>query len=400
MNLFVLFFIGVRYFFSTSSNLFNKLTNILSIISISLGISAIIIVISIMNGFEDELKNNVLNFVPHVVISDSKNNINKFVSKNNKIISKNINKISETIISDVIVQSNSGMSIGSAFSIHNDACNIFKLYLTHTDNISLLKKNYYNAIMGQGLADILNINIGDKFRLITPNFSQLSIFGSIPNERVFKLINTFITDNEIDNYQILVNQDDLSNFLHYSKDNITKLRLWLKNPLDIENYLKNLHIPNVLIQDWRENKGELLQASKLEKNMMMLLFSLVVIISIISLVVSVSLFIMDKERDISIFTTLGLSRYNIILIFIFQGLLSGIIGTLLGTFLGLFIMNKTIGVISIINFFSRDFILPCSIVPHQIAVINLLTITCVLLSIIYPSWKATSIFPSKRLAYE
>ncbi|XBC37428.1 MAG: FtsX-like permease family protein [Buchnera aphidicola (Meitanaphis elongallis)] len=400
MNLFISFFLGFRYFFSKSNNFFNKLTNVLSIISMSFGISSVITIISVMNGFENEFKNNILNFVPHIVISGIKNSMNKYNIKKDNIVSKYIAHVSEIITSDVVVQSSSEISMGSVLSMHDKQYTMFTPYLTNSNSVNCLKKNYYNAIMGKGLANKLNIDIGDTFRLITPNVNQFSLFGNIPNKRMFRLIDTFVTDNEIDNYQILVNQKDLSNFLHYPKNHITGLRLWLKNPLDVENYLKDFHFSNVVVEDWKHSEGEILQAIKLEKYMMTLLFSLIVIVSIFSLVVSINLFIMDKERDIAILQTLGLSRYNIMLIFIFQALFSGIIGILLGTLLSFFIVNETIGIVSIIKLFFVDFVLPYSIVPSQIMIINLASIICIISFIIYPSWKSATIPPSKRLAYE
>ncbi|XBC38444.1 MAG: FtsX-like permease family protein [Buchnera aphidicola (Floraphis choui)] len=400
INLFISFFLGLRYLFGNSNNFFNKLTNISSIISMLFGTFSMITVISIMNGFEDELKNSVFNFIPHVIISNTKNSMNRLSINKNDIFSKNVKYVSEIIFSDVIIQSHSDISIGSVISIDNDRSNIFKPYIKHSKSLDFLKTNHYFAIIGKGLANKLNINIGDTFKLITPNLKQFSLFGSVPNQRTFTLIDIFITNNEIDNYQILVNQKDLSQFLHYPKNHITGLRVWLKDPLDAENYMKNFHLPNKDIKIWKKNLGELLRAAKIEKYMMISLFSLVIIISIFSIIVSISLLIMDKERDIAIFQTLGLSRYNIMLIFVFQGLFSGVTGILLGTLLSFFVLNKITGIMSIMNLFSLDFSLPYSIIPIQIIIINCLSITCILLSIIYLSWKATMAFPSKRLAYE
>ncbi|XBC43093.1 MAG: FtsX-like permease family protein [Buchnera aphidicola (Meitanaphis flavogallis)] len=400
MNLLISCFIGFRYFFSKSRTFLNKLTNVLSIISMSCGVSAVITIISIMNGFEDEFKNRILNFIPHIIVSKNNNNMNKFSINQHDLISKYVKKISEIIISDVIIQGNSAISIGSVLSMHYQQYNVFKPYLRNDNYLKILNKNNYDAIIGQGLAKKLNINIGDKFALILPNFRPFFSFKNMPNRRIFKVIDTFITNTEIDDYQVLVNHQDLSNFLCYPKDHITGLRLWLEDPLEIDNYLEHLHLSDIKIKNWKQSRGELLQAAKIENYMMIFLFSLIVMVSIFGLFVSVSLFIMNKEKDIAIFQTLGLSKCNIMLVFIFQGMLSGIIGTLLGTILSFLIMNKTIGIMSMIKLFFPNISLPCIIFFRQIITIDVISIICILLSTVYPAWKATTIFPSRRLSYE
>ncbi|XBC44130.1 MAG: FtsX-like permease family protein [Buchnera aphidicola (Schlechtendalia peitan)] len=400
MNLSITFFLGLRYFFSKSIFFSRHLTNILSIISMSLGIFSIITIISIMNGFEFELRKNILHFIPHIIIKNSDGSMDKSTVNIKNITSKYVSKISKVVFSDVIVQSYSGLSIGSAISMYHENNNLFEPYFSQNNSLKLLKNNSYNAILGERLASILNIKIGDTFKLIVPNFNQSLMFGHIPHNRIFKLVDTFSTNNEVDYYQILVNEQDLSNVLHYPKNHITGLQLWLKDPLNIENYLHNLHLSHVIIKSWKDSQGELLQAAKMEKYMMTLLFSLVLLISIFSLIVSISLLIMDKERDIAIFQTLGLSRRNIMLIFIFQGFLSGIIGIFIGTMLSFCIMKTSMGLKLISKVFSLDFLLPCIIIPSQITLINFSFITCIFLSILYPSWKATVILPSKRLAHE
>ncbi|XBC40532.1 MAG: FtsX-like permease family protein [Buchnera aphidicola (Nurudea yanoniella)] len=400
MNLFISFFIGSRYLFSFSKKIFNKFTGILSIVIMSFGISSVITVLSIMNGFENELQNNILKFVPHILISNSKGSMNMFDIDKSNIVSHDVINISDVIFRDVIVQSNFAMSIGLVTSI-NKKYNEFTPYLKNKNSLNYLKTGYYNAIIGKRLANQLNINIGDTLRLITKNTNAFSFFKSILNNHKFTLIDTFSTNNNVDNYQILVNQEDLSQFLQYPKNHITGLRIWLKDPLHVTNFLKNFHILNCLkIENWKDSQGEILQAAKIEKYMMTLLFSLIILISIFSLMVFVSLFIVEKERDIAIFQTLGLSKWNIMLIFIYQGLLSGILSILLGMLFSFFMMNETFGIVSILKKFYTDFYLPYSIVPYQIIIINFIFITCIFLSIIYPSWKITQLYPSKRLAYE
>ncbi|XBC39004.1 MAG: FtsX-like permease family protein [Buchnera aphidicola (Nurudea shiraii)] len=399
MNLFISFFISSRYFFSLSKNFFNKFTSILSIIIMSCGISSVITVLSIMNGFENELKNNILKFIPHIFINNTNGNIKIVDIKKNNILSKYIEDISETIISDVIIKSNFAISIGSVSSEYIKK-NEFKSYLTNQNSFNYLKPGHYNSIMGRELANQLGIKVGDTFELITMNFIKFPKLKIIPNKHLFLLTDTFSTNNNIDNYQILVDKEDLSNFLYYSRNYIKGFRIWLYDPLNIESCLKDFYALNFQVNSWKDSQKELLKAAKVEKYMMTLLFSLIVLVSIISLMVSISLFIIEKEKDIAIFKTLGISKWSIMLIFVFQGLLSGILSILLGMFLSIFTMNNTIGIVSIIKLFYSNFFLPYSVVFIQIVFVNCIFILCVLLSIIYPAWKATQLCPSKRLSYE
>lgn len=403
MNFYIPMFIGFRFFLGKFNFFFNKLVTVLSIISITIGVSSIIIIISIMNGCEDTFKNKVLKFIPHIIVTNNQDNINSSNHIKNIITNKYIKDVSEIVTSDVLLQSKYAFSTGIALGVklNTQYKYLLKHFLINQNLLNKLIQSPYTSIIGKNLAEQLNLNLGDTFYIASSKFHQISMFGNIPSKKMFKLIGTFSVSNEIDSYQVLVNQDDLSKFLHHPKNYITGWRLWLFNPLSIKKFLNDIpHFYNIKFRDWRETKGELFQAIEIEQYMMVFLFSLIIIKAIFSLTTSISMMIMEKERDIAIFQTLGLSKFKIIMIFIIQGLINGIIGTLLGTILSFLCLNKEHGLLSIISIFFGNVSLPILIIPFQIVLINLITLILIIAFILYPAFKIVSVNPVKRLFYE
>lgn len=394
-------FIGIRYVFNNKHTLFEKSTFFLSAIGIFIGILSLIIILSIMNGFEYKLENNIIKFIPHALVTNNIENIDPDKNPVSSIKLKGIRNISSLITAEVLLQSKHNISIANMLGIqsyHNHEPLI--KYLINKDPV-IIKSGSYQIILGAALALKMRVNKGDKVNLIIPSVNYFTILGRIPSNKIFTVGGIFDSHSEADEYQIIINQTDAAKIMNYNIKHITGWRLFLKQPLDI-NHFSNQKLPSGLIlKDWREKKGELFQAIQIEKNIMTILLSLIIIVAAFNIISSLNLIITEKRNDIAILKTLGLTKKQIIAIFMIQGSITGIIGVFLGVLLGILITNNLNYILSRISWlFDLTIYLPIYIDYCQILIISLMSIFIILLSTIYPSWYASSIEPNEIMKYE
>ncbi len=224
--------------------------------------------------------------------------------------------------------------------------------------------------------------------------------GRIPSQRVFNIIGTFAANSEVDGYQILVNQQDASRLMRYPLGNITGWRLFLSQPLSVDSLSQQSLPEGTVWKDWRDRKGELFQAVRMEKNMMGLLLSLIIAVAAFNIITSLGLLVMEKQGEVAILQTQGLSRRQIMLVFMVQGATAGVIGALLGAGLGVLLASQLNTLIPILGVLIDGATLPVEIDPLQVTVIALLAMVIALLSTLYPSWRAAAAQPAEALRYE
>ena len=224
--------------------------------------------------------------------------------------------------------------------------------------------------------------------------------GRIPSQRLFTIIGTFAANSEVDGYQMLVNQQDASRLMRYPAGNITGWRLWLDKPLQVDT-LSQQHLPAGLQwKDWRDRKGELFQAVQMEKNMMGLLLGLIIAVAAFNIVTSLGLLIMEKQGEVAILQTQGLTRRQIVAVFMVQGATAGVAGSVLGALLGVLLASQLNNLMPVIGAFIEGGALPVEISLPQIMTITLTSILLALLSTLYPSWRAAAVQPAEALRYE
>lgn len=230
--------------------------------------------------------------------------------------------------------------------------------------------------------------------------SQFTPMGRIPSQRLFTVIGTFAAGSEVDGTQLLVNQQDASRLMRYPAGNVSGWRLYLTRPLNI-NVVSQQALPDGLVmKDWRERKGELFQAVKMEKNMMGLLIGLIIAVAAFNIITSLSMMVMEKEGEVAILQTQGLKRRQIVSIFMVQGATSGIIGSLLGAGIGLLLASKLNAIMPALGLSLGGAKLPVLIDSSQVITIALFSMGLALLSTLYPSWRAAAVQPAEALRYE
>ncbi|WP_367680501.1 lipoprotein-releasing ABC transporter permease subunit LolC [Candidatus Fukatsuia anoeciicola] len=400
MYQFVTLFIGLRYIRGRTSDRFGRFVSWFSTIGITLGVIALVMVLSVMNGFESNLQNKILQLIPQVLITTKQG----FLDPQKIPIStlkelRGVNKIVPLTTSDVILQSIHSVGLGVILGINPQQYEPLANYFVNVRQ-EVLQPGRYNLIIGIKLAQELDVKPGDSLRLIVPSVSQLTPMGRIPSQRLFNVSGIFTANSEVDNYQLLLNQQDASRLMHYPLGNITGWRLFLLQPLQIDRLQAHPLPIGVLWKDWRLYKGDLFQAVHMEKNIIGLLLSLIIAVAAFNIVTSLVLLITEKQGEIAILQTLGLSRGKIMSVFMIQGASTGIIGAFIGAVVGVILASQLSTLISFLDFLINGISLPVVINPLQVALIILLAILIALLSTLYPAWSATAIQPAKALRYE
>ena len=395
----VALFIGLRYMRGRAADRFGRFVSWLSTIGITLGVLALVTVLSVMNGFERELQNNILGLMPQALISSSKGSVNPQQLPADSLHLQGVNRIAPLTTGDVVLQSARSVAVWVMLGIDPAQRDPLTPYLVNV-NQQALAAGKYNIILGEQLAGQLGVKRGDQLRLMVPSASQFTPMGRLPSQRLFTVIGTFAANSEVDGYQMLVNIQDASRLMRYPAGNITGWRLWLNEPLKVDTLSQQTLPPGTQWQDWRERKGELFQAVRMEKNMMGLLLSLIVAVAAFNIITSLGLMVMEKQGEVAILQTQGLTRRQIMAVFMVQGASAGVIGALFGALLGALLASQLNNLMPAIGAFLDGAALPVVIEPWQVIGIALSAMAVALLSTLYPSWRAAATEPAEALRYE
>jgi len=395
----VALFIGLRYMRGRASDRFGRFVSWLSAIGITLGVMALVTVLSVMNGLEHELEKNTLGLMPQALITSDSGSINPQQTPASSLHLSGVSRITPLSTGEVVMRSAASVGVGVMLGINPDEPDPLAPYLYNVRQ-QQLQSGQYNTIVGEQLAHQLGVQRGDKIRLMVPSASQFTPMGRIPSQRLFTVIGTFAANSDVDGYQILVNQQDASRLMRYPAGNITGWRLWLDKPLQVDTISQQPLAKGLVWKDWRERKGELFQAVKMEKNMMGLLLSLIVAVAAFNIVTSLGLMIMEKQGEVAILQTQGLTRRQIVAVFMVQGATAGVVGAVLGALLGVLLASQLNNLMPVIGAFLDGAALPVDISLTQVATITVTAIVVALLSTLYPSWRAAAVQPAEALRYE
>ncbi|MEN3259907.1 lipoprotein-releasing ABC transporter permease subunit LolC [Sodalis endosymbiont of Spalangia cameroni] len=396
----VVLYIGLRYMRGRASDRFGRFVSWLSTIGITLGVMALVTVLSVMNGFERELESNILGLMPQALLTTPEGRLDpKRIPASVPDALAGVSRVAPLTTGDVVLQSARSVAVGVMLGVNPGDPEPLSHYLLETRQDDLVA-GQYRVILGDELAAALGVKRGDAVRLMVPGASQFTPMGRIPSQRLFTVAGTFAANSEVDGYQLLVNQQDASRLMRYPAGYVTGWRLWLQQPLAVES-LSAQSLPDGLVwHDWRERKGELFQAVRMEKNMMGLLLSLIVAVAAFNIITSLGLLVMEKQAEVAILQTQGLTRRQVMLVFIAQGASAGVVGALLGTGLGVLLASQLNRLMPALGALLDGAALPVAIEPVQVAVIALSAMAVALLSTIYPSWRAAAVHPAEALRYE
>lgn len=393
-----------RYLRPKNKDGFLRVISKFSFIGIILGVATLIIVMSVMNGFRINLLDKLLNYQPHVSFQSSINyfkereNILK-IARQNKIPIENINLVNNSKALIVTKKESFGVLVKSF-----DQYDIENNYFLKN---SILKGQFKNDKIGIGsdLASKLFLDVGDIITVLS-NKSETTPFGIIPKQHSFKIGFIFSTGMyEFDNNFLVIN-------LKQSKlisNNNNEIEIKLKNPDQSillteklkENYNKNL------VFSWIDNNKTFFDALKLERNVMFIILSLIIVVAAFNIISVLTILIKNKCKEISILRSIGFTKNSILKIFIFTGSMIGILGTLIGVFSGillsLYLENIRLFLNDLfnINIFPSEIYflskLPSYINYNTILIISIVSIIIVFIASLFPSLSASKLDPIKNL---
>jgi len=402
--------ITFRYLKTRKKDGFLNIISIFSFIGISLGVAVLIIVMSVMNGFRTELINKIVGFNPHITIKPYENSISV-----DKLNNKELKKISEELL-----YSNSGEAIiisqdftkGIVLRGYSQK-DFSKLNVVNKGRFSGNSKKLYknNISIGKELSFDLELKIGDKLSIISPSGIE-TIIGNLPKQEVFTVSSIFESGlADFDRNIAFININTLDNFFDFNKDD-RNLEIYLKNPSDIviaKNKVKEV-FKDEFIYTWADMNSSLFSALKVERNVMFIILSLIILVAAFNIISGLTILVKNKTRDIAILKSIGVLNKSITKIFFLVGVTIGttatIFGILLGVLFSLYIENvrQFLSYTFNISLFPEEIYflskMPTEINLVSILIISVCSILITIIVSIYPAIKASKLDPVKGLKYE
>ncbi|MBD1576772.1 lipoprotein-releasing ABC transporter permease subunit LolC [Vibrio sp. S11_S32] len=396
-------FIGLRYLRGRSGDKFSRFVSYMSTAGISIGVLSLVTVLSVMNGFEGQLKQKILGVLPQAVVSQADGKTQFDSQKPPAFLSKipNVEQISPVVRSEAIIQSASRLSAGLMVGIEPKSSDPIAERMM-MGQISELQSGTYRVFLGHTLARTLNVTLGDKVRLMVTEASQFTPLGRIPSQRNFTVAGIFNTGSDVDAMLMVTNIEDAGRLLRYSPNTISGWRLFFDDPFIVSDLAQKPLPTGWHWSDWREQRGELFQAVRMEKNMMGLMLGLIIAVAAFNIISALIMVVMEKQSEVAILKTQGMTNHKILAIFMVQGASSGVIGALVGGALGTLLashLNQVMNTVGL-SLFGGGMQLPVVIEPMQIGLVIFMAIMLSLLATLFPSYRAASVKPAEALRYE
>ncbi len=412
-------FVGLRYTRAKRKNHFISFISTTSMIGIALGVAALIVVLSVMNGFQEELRARILGVAAHVQITQANQRLSDWQELQNKVIHaphvqsaapfvmaqamlSGTDAVQGTIVRGVLPEYEKKVSeLSSAMKI---------------GQLQQLKAGEFGIILGADLAQNLGVVVGDKITVMAPQ-GQVTPAGMVPRIKQFTLVGLFqIGMYEYDAGLALIHIEDAAKLFQMG-DQVSGLRLKLDDLFlapQVTHQLAETTLADYpetyYLTDWTQEHANFFRAVQMEKRVMFIILTLIVAVAAFNIVSTLVMAVADKRADIAILRTFGASPQSIMRIFVIQGAMIGFVGTFMGGVFGVLIALNIGTIVPFIEhlfhveFLAKDVYyiseLPSHLLWSDVLTIMLLSLGLSLLATLYPSWKASKMQAAEALRYD
>ncbi|KXI30777.1 lipoprotein-releasing ABC transporter permease subunit [Paraglaciecola hydrolytica] len=396
-------FVGLRYAKAAKGSHFIAFINFFSVVGIALGLMALITVLAVMNGFEGELKLRNLGITPHVLVHHQDEDR---VGSRNFTVFPEVLAQAEQIDYEGLIQSSSALQGVMIQGVDSQAMQQHSIIAQNmlVGSLNNLVAGHYGVVIGHALARKLNLSIGEKTRLLAAKNSFFGPFGRIYNQRIFTVVGIFDMSSALDDKVVLLNIDDAAKLIRSQVDKESDTRLFLDDAFSYLSVVQQLNAQGLSTTDWRTQQGALFDAVKMEKNMMSLMLLLIIAVAAFNIVSALVMVVTEKQGDIAILLTQGMTRQQVMQIFLFNGLYNGIKGTLWGVLGGLLLVFQLNNMIELLNIpiylGPNGQGLPIHLEWQQVVYLVGISLLLCFLASLYPAYRSVKVEPARALKYE
>jgi lipoprotein-releasing system permease protein len=408
-------FIGLRYTRARRRHRIISFISLISVIGITLGIAALITILSVMNGFGNEVRSRILSFISHVTITERSDNLRDWEALGERLKgAAHVMTYAPYINGQALVARGKGVSgvlvrgvvPEREKQVSEVAANL------REGSLDALKSGEFGVVVGYGIAWKLDLKVGSPVSLVVPQ-AQASPAGLLPRFKRFTVVGIFQADMyEYDSGLVLIHIDDAAK-LYQLQDQVSGLRLKLDNvdiAPQVAAQLEPVVGPDYRVRDWTREHNAWFRALAMEKTVMFIILLLIVAVAMFNVVSTLIVVVNEKRSDIAILRTLGASPRSILGIFMVQGSIIGVMGTLVGTTVGVLLALNVGNLVHLLELiFNTRFLapeiyfiseLPSDLQWRDVAVISGVSLVLSFLSTLYPAWRAAQTQPAEALRYE
>ena len=405
-------FIGLRYVQARAQRGFVSFISMASMLGISLGVASLIVILSVMNGFEKELRTRLLSMTAHASISQETVGLDDWSSLRTEILqTEGIIGASPFINLEGMLSSGSNLSpalIRGVVPLEEAAVSQLG-ELFRIGSLSDLQANSQRIVLGRILALNLGVGVGDRINLLVPRVENGRLMPSLTGFLVSGIFEAGIQDHDVG--LALIHLSDASQ-IKGLQGRAEGLAIRMKDPFQVLGLQESMTSQEPLYQysDWTLENSNYFRAIRIEKAMMTILLLLIVAVAAFNIVASLVMVVTDKKKDIAILRTYGLSSSHIARTFMVQGSLLGLAGTLIGTVLGTVLAFNLTTIVPWLESTFNFQIMPGDVyyvtqIPSEVRLIDIILISCLaflvtVIATIYPSKRAAAVAPAEALRYE
>ena len=412
-------FIGLRYSRSKSRTGFISFITFFSTVGILLGVASLITVVSVMNGFEGELKKRILGIVPHVIVSQdlsdkSRESFKAWPALREQLLQQqHVEQVTPFLSSEALIQSSTNLQgvLLQGIVPEFEQNNIISKHMI-SGSLNSLSEHPYGIVIGYSLANKLKVSRQDTVRLVLPNQTIFTPMGRMPVQRKFVVSGIFDVGSQVDDAMVYVHSKYGTKLLRRKGDGIDQLRLYLDDAFNAKQVVgvlttsqKTHPVDKLTFTTWNDSQGALFSAVNMEKKMMWIMLSLIIAVAAFNIVSALVMVVVEKQGEIGILQTLGLSRIGIVKIFITQGMINGLWGTILGSIFGVLVainLNEILAIFGL-NILGGGYTvqaLPVQLEPINVIVIIFSALAMSFIATLYPAFQASKTQPAEVLRNE